>query len=398
MAKNLFDQQNINSFTKTQNLKLISSDSWIEGLRDAFGHSKTINYYVLSDEILRATGGQRRFLNDSADMKDALKVWTEKSLIPQKWQLNFIKRTFNSLESVIDLDFKKVGSLEKADMPIVITGIPNSSSVSGKNDKIRDHVLFMSHQDGLPSPYHKREAYSYKHDAESKKFWNKTLMHEVAHFLGLEHPWDKNDGDKDSVKSYTEDTTNENAPFKTVMGYNNGYGKYGTAEYIDVFESYQDRDLAALQQIWGAASNSTLEPQSEPYDGITKSVPGKGELKGTDVADAFTFDSFDVFTKKAADKIIGFDSSQGDTIAVSLDAFPALKGASDISFASTSSKKEFKQMSKEDYDFVYFEKKGRLYFDGNGAEKNWGNSSEGGLVAILKGKPELTAEDITLLA
>ena len=59
---------------------------------------------------------------------------------------------------------------------------------------------------------------------------------------------------------------------------------------------------------------------------------------------------------------------------------------------------ELKQFSKEDYDFVYFEKKGLLFFDGNGAEKNWGNSSEGGLVAILKGKPELTAEDITLLA
>lgn len=55
-------------------------------------------------------------------------------------------------------------------------------------------------------------------------------------------------------------------------------------------------------------------------------------------------------------------------------------------------------MSKEDYDFVYFEKKGRLYFDGNGSEKNWGNSGEGGLVAILKGKPDLTAEDLTLLA
>ena len=55
-------------------------------------------------------------------------------------------------------------------------------------------------------------------------------------------------------------------------------------------------------------------------------------------------------------------------------------------------------MSKEGYDFVYFEKNGRLYFDGNGAEKNWGNSDEGGLVAILKGKPELTIEEITLLA
>ena len=138
-------------------------------------------------------------------------------------------------------------------------------------------------------------------------------------------------------------------------------------------------------------------PEPEPYDGIIQSVRGKGKLKGTKVADFFTFDSFEKFTKKSADKIIGFNASQGDTIAVSPDAFPALRGVSGISFASTRSKKEFKQMSKEDYDFVYFENRGRLYFDGNGAEKNWGNSDEGGLVAILKGKPELTVEDITLL-
>ena len=143
-----------------------------------------------------------------------------------------------------------------------------------------------------------------------------------------------------------------------------------------------------------------LEPAPEPeeYDSIIESVLGKGKLKGTTGADAFTFDSFEAFTKQSADKIIGFNASQGDTIAVGPNAFPSLQGVSDISFASTKSKKKFKQMSKEDYDFVYFEKKGRLYFDGNGAEKNWGNSDEGGLVAILKGKPELTVEDITLLA
>ena len=143
-----------------------------------------------------------------------------------------------------------------------------------------------------------------------------------------------------------------------------------------------------------------LEPAPEPeeYDSIIESVLGKGKLKGTTGADAFTFDSFEAFTKKSADKIIGFNASQGDTIAVGPNAFPSLQGVSDVSFASTRSKKKFKQMSKEDYDFVYFAKKGRLYFDGNGAEKNWGNSDEGGLVAILKGKPELTVEDITLLA
>ena len=139
-------------------------------------------------------------------------------------------------------------------------------------------------------------------------------------------------------------------------------------------------------------------PEPEPYDSIIESVRGKGKLKGTNSADAFTFDSFDIFTKKAADKIIGFDASEGDTIAVSAVAFPGLEGASSISFASTNSNKTLRQLSKYDIDFVYFEKKGQLYFDGNGSNKNWGDSEEGGLVAILKGKPEVSMDDFTLLA
>ena len=119
---------------------------------------------------------------------------------------------------------------------------------------------------------------------------------------------------------------------------------------------------------------------------------------GTKVADAFVFDSFEVFTKKSADKIIGLNSSQGDTIALSPDALPALQGVSDISFASAKSKKKLKQLSRDDYDFICLEIKGWLYFDRNDSDNKWGNSDEVGLVAILNGKPELTAEDITLLA
>ena len=169
-----------------------------------------------------------------------------------------------------------------------------------------------------------------------------------------------------------------------------------------------DIDLAILFDLghdvikWSSERETEPEPtpESEPElnDGIIKSVRGKGKLKGTDVADAFTFDSLDVFTKKGADKIIGFNSSQGDSIVISPEAFPALQGSSEINFASTKKKKELKLLSKQDYDFVYFEKKGRLYYDGNGAEKNWGNKDEGGLVAVLKGKPELTVNDFIVLA
>ena len=143
--------------------------------------------------------------------------------------------------------------------------------------------------------------------------------------------------------------------------------------------------------------DSIITSELEPYDTIIKSVSGKGKLKGTKAADAYIFDAFEPFTKKAADKIIGFDSSEGDTIAISAVAFPGLDGESKIEFASTNSKKELKQLSKKSLDFVYFEEKGQLYYDGNGSGKKWGDSNEGGLVAILKGKPELTIDDFTFL-
>ena len=119
---------------------------------------------------------------------------------------------------------------------------------------------------------------------------------------------------------------------------------------------------------------------------------------GTTGADAFTFDTFDFYTKNNADRIIGFDSSQGDTIVVNPNAFSALQGSTDFSFTSVETKKKLRRISKKDYDFVYFEKRGRLYFDGNGSDKNWGSENEGGLVAIIRGKPELSATDIALLA
>lgn len=139
-------------------------------------------------------------------------------------------------------------------------------------------------------------------------------------------------------------------------------------------------------------------PTPDPYDGIIKSVRGKGKLKGTNLADIFTFDNIDVFTQYAADRIIGFNSKQGDSIAVSSNAFPSLKGASRLKYVSTKKKKELKKLSKKGYDFVYFEKKGRLYFDGNGTAKNWGSTDEGGLVAILQGNPDLTKSEFILLA
>ena len=69
-------------------------------------------------------------------------------------------------------------------------------------------------------------------------------------------------------------------------------------------------------------------------------------------------------------------------------------GGSDKTFAVASSKKQLKQLKKLSADIVYYERKGKLYFNGNGDEKGWGAKDVGGLITRVKGKPEINADDI----
>ena len=83
--------------------------------------------------------------------------------------------------------------------------------------------------------------------------------------------------------------------------------------------------------------------------------------------------------------------THGDEIEAHLDA----DLGDDRTFAVASTKKELKQLKKSDADIVYDERKGKLYLNGNGAEKGWGSKAIGGLIAKVKGKPQITADDIT---
>ena len=83
--------------------------------------------------------------------------------------------------------------------------------------------------------------------------------------------------------------------------------------------------------------------------------------------------------------------SQGDEIEILLDA----DLGEDATFSVAATKKDLKQLKKTDADVVYDERKGKLFLNGNGAEKGWGSKAIGGLIAKVKGKPQVTADDIT---
>ena len=94
---------------------------------------------------------------------------------------------------------------------------------------------------------------------------------------------------------------------------------------------------------------------------------------------------------KNIDKITNFNPST-DTLEIDTDSFGIDSSAT---FASGKNKKAVKKkLAKQDFDLLYDEKKGGLYFNENGADKGFG---EGGIIAILKGAPDLTSSNLEFI-
>ena len=94
------------------------------------------------------------------------------------------------------------------------------------------------------------------------------------------------------------------------------------------------------------------------------------------------------FNKKSADKITNFNPST-DTLEIDTDSFGIDSSAT---FATAKNKRKLKKLAKKDFDFLYDQKKGGLYFNENGAGKGFGE--DGGIIAIIKGAPDLTSSNL----
>ena len=90
-------------------------------------------------------------------------------------------------------------------------------------------------------------------------------------------------------------------------------------------------------------------------------------------------------------KSFGFNSSV-DAIEIDTDSFDIDGSAT---FASGKNKKVVKKkLAKQDFDVFYDQKKGGLYFNENGSDKGFG---DGGIVAILKGAPDLNSDNLEFI-
>lgn len=99
------------------------------------------------------------------------------------------------------------------------------------------------------------------------------------------------------------------------------------------------------------------------------------------------------FSKKSSTKVNNFNI-KSDIFKIDTASFGIDDVINPATAAQGKNKKEIKKLAKKDFDFLYDQKKGAIYFNANGAEKGFG---EGGIIVILKGSPDLTSRNLEFI-
>ncbi|MFL2850053.1 MAG: Ig-like domain-containing protein [Pseudohongiellaceae bacterium] len=195
--------------------ELIMSDSEIATRKSIAGTARILNYFINTET-------------------------TSEFKTPEEWQYKVIRESTARASSILNISIKETAIQNEADVVVYIHKAQFRDSLSGQWSV--DLSINISHQSGLGE---NKEAI---HSAGEQATWRNIFLHELGHFLGLEHPWDKDDGDW-AVDEWSDSHAS------TRMGYN---------EHLDGSNVwYSNLDIEALESIWGKGEWLSL------YNGVT---------------------------------------------------------------------------------------------------------------------------------
>lgn len=166
--------------------------------------------------------------------------------------------------------------------------------------------------------------------------------------------------------------------------------KYFNDYYKDFYKNYFFEN--SWETIWAAYGygDCNVSQIIKKWGFSSKNKPNRDKSNGSKSDDPIISAS-KKYNAKLAEKIKNFNSDK-DSLEIDTDSFGIKKNAT---FASGKNLKIVKKkLASQDFDFIYDQNKGGLYFNENESDKGFG---DGGIIAILRGGPDLSAENVVFI-
>ena len=181
--------------------------SLLSALANAQPAAVSVKQLLMSDELLSA---RMAIAGDERELRYFINnLETTNHRLPEEWQQKAIRESTYRASSILNVSVVETQERELADVIIYVAKKDQQDYLSGS---IGESVMeiSVSHNSGRGMEDGK---YVGEHDDWSKSTWRNIYLHELGHFLGLEHPWDKDDGDW-AVSNWSDPHAS------TRMGYN----------------------------------------------------------------------------------------------------------------------------------------------------------------------------------
>ena len=235
-------------------IAILLTFSWLYTLANAQPAAVSVKQLLMSDELLSA---RMVIAGDEKELRYFINnLETTDHRLPEEWQQKAIRESTYRASSILNVSVIETQERELADVIIYVAKKDQQDYLSGS---IGESVMeiSVSHNSGRAAADGKWVG---EQNDLAKSTWRNIFLHELGHFLGLEHPWDKDDGDW-AVNNWSDFHES------TRMGYN---------EQLDgCFSWFSDLDIEALEYIWGKGlwqSYFSGVPASEDYDIDTNNI------------------------------------------------------------------------------------------------------------------------------